>query len=200
MEYTDPWTVILFSLAIFAVLGGLAFLFWFFTWVLSQPSSPSPYSGNLLRPAKDLSLFYKVKILEYLESIQDYDNQKFPFDKASYCRDTLRLFPNSTTWYGAIQVDWTFLQKRFPGNYVSWGSLNEKQKGALLEIHGSLRGFQTAQSSPESSPRLIAPEYAFLKPGPLYVDLDTKIVLGWKLVPDTEMEVLIVQKPPRHTE
>ena len=33
------------------------------------------------------------------------------------------------------------------------------------------------------------------RPGPLYVDIETKVLLGWKVVPGTDLEVLIVQKP-----
>jgi hypothetical protein len=92
-------------------------------------------------------------------------------------------------------VDWNFLQKRYPGKYVSWGSLTEDQKKEVREQHVSLEGFQTEFSCPEPMPRAIEPKYAFIKPGPLYVDIDHKVLLGWKEVPGTEMEVLIVQKP-----
>lgn len=173
----------------------LAFVSWFIHWMMNRPASMSPYSEFPLRPAKDLSYYYKVKLYEYLEQIEDYENRKFPIYRSSFCRESRRVFPNSITWYGAIRVDWDFLAKRCPGSYVSWGSLTEQQKAAILEEHGSLKGFQTEISSPEPAPRAIAPEYAFAHPGPLYVDLDTKLVLGWKIVPGTDIETLVVQKP-----
>jgi hypothetical protein len=44
-------------------------------------------------------------------------------------------------------------------------------------------------------PTLIEAKYAFTKPGPLYVDISTNVLVGWQIVPDTELEVLVVQKP-----
>jgi hypothetical protein len=44
-------------------------------------------------------------------------------------------------------------------------------------------------------PQEIDSFHALLKPGPLYVDRETKNLLGWKEVPGTEFEVLIVQTP-----
>ena len=125
----------------------------------------------------------------------EYDNKLFDLNKAAVCRMTGRIFPDAVTWYGAIDVDWDFLQKRHPGEYVSWGSLTEGQKTIIRERHLSLEGLQTEISSPTPSPRLVEPEYAHTVPGPLYVDIRTGILLGWKQVPDTELEVMIVQKP-----
>jgi hypothetical protein len=87
------------------------------------------------------------------------------------------------------------LHKRYPGNYVSWGSLTSEQQKVIMESHHLFEGYQNEFSCPIPSPRLIEPEYSFTKPGPLYVDVDTKVLLGWKCVPDTEFEVLIVTKP-----
>lgn len=127
--------------------------------------------------------------------MHEYDNGLFDLSRAAICRTTGRIFPDSVTWHGSIRVDWNFLQKRYPGEYVSWGSLTQEQKTIIKEKHLSLEGFQTEFSSPKSSPRLIEPQYAYASPGPLYVDIRTGILLGWKCVPDTELEVLIVQKP-----
>jgi hypothetical protein len=115
--------------------------------------------------------------------------------KASICRETGRVFPNSVTWYDKIDLDWTFLQKRYPGVYVSWGSLTDEQQEVIRNSHHSLEGFQIEFSSPYPSPKQIEAKYALARPGPLYVDIHTKVLLGWKSVPDTDLEVLIVQKP-----
>ena len=88
-----------------------------------------------------------------------------------------------------------FCKSGILGNYVSWGSLTKESQDAIRDAHASLDGFQTSESSPTPSPRAIEPEYVYTKPGPLYVDLETKVLLGWKVVPGTELEVLIVQKP-----
>lgn len=127
--------------------------------------------------------------------MHQYDNPMFDFDKAALCRETGRIFPNSVTWYGTIKVDWTFLQKRYPGNYVSWGSLSDYQKEIVRSSHHTLEGFQTEYSSPQPAPSKIESFYAMTIPGPLYVDLDTNVLLGWKSVPLTDLEVLVVQKP-----
>ena len=63
--------------------------------------------------------------------------------------------------------------------------------------HGSLDGFQTDHSSSQSIPRLVEPEFAYLKPSPLLVDFNTATLMGWKQVPGTDFEVLIVQKPQK---
>jgi hypothetical protein len=135
------------------------------------------------------------KVLRYLYRYKQYDNRLFDLSKASFCRETGRIFQDSITWYDTISVDWGFLQKRYPGNYVSWGSLTLEQQSDIRDRHDALDGFQTERSSRRSSPRDVEPEFAFTKPGPLYVDVNTGILLGWKEVPGTDLEVLIVQKP-----
>lgn len=130
-----------------------------------------------------------------MNSYHQYDNRIFDINRAAFCRELGRLFPDSLTWYNSISVDWNFLRKRYPGNYISWGSLTSEQQQLVREMHDSLEGFQTEMSSPDPAPRAVTPEYAFIKPGPLYIDYETKILLGWKIIPGTEFEVLIVQKP-----
>jgi hypothetical protein len=65
----------------------------------------------------------------------------------------------------------------------------------VRNVHESLEGFQTEFSSSQPKPQNVEAKYAFAKPGPLYVDVETKVLLGWKCVPDTDFEVMIVQKP-----
>lgn len=179
-------------LGVFALLMGILF---FSRWMSRHDSCPSPYTGTPLRRASTLSYSAMVKVLRYLNGFHQYDNRIFLFRKASFCRETERIFPNSITWYDAIRLDWNFLNERYPGNWVSWGSLADDQKAEIYYLHDSLEGFQVQYSSKKPSPRQVEPEYAYMKPGPLYVDLDTKILMGWKLVPDSDLEVLIVQKP-----
>lgn len=78
---------------------------------------------------------------------------------------------------------------------MSWGSLADDQKAEFFYAHDSLEGFEYEYSSTNPSPRQVEREFAFSKPGPLYADLRTKNLLGWKIVPDTDLELLIVQKP-----
>lgn len=176
----------------------LVIIYWYSFWVTDKTQGLSPYTGLPLRHVSELSYFYKERIILYMLSFHQYDNRPFKLRKAAFCRETGRIFPNCVTMFDTIKVDWTFLQKRYPGDYVSWGSLNGDQRKAISDAHeGRLYGFQTEMSSPNPAPRAIEPEYVITTPGPLYVDLQTKVLLGWKVVPETDLEVLVVQKPKK---
>lgn len=182
-------------LLVFLLLGlGLFILGW---WIQNQRDSPSPYTGSPLKRGEYLSFFAKEQILKYLYDYYSYENPLFKLKNAALCRETGRIFPNALTWYNTLYVDWNFLNKRYKGQYVSWGSLTLEQQDALRKLHGAMKGYQTAFSSRNPSPRLLEPMYAYTKPGPLYVDVATSTLLGWKCVPGTDYEVLIVQKPPQ---
>ena len=165
--------------------------------LINKPPSFSPYAKVPLRRALDLSYDSKERVLRFLFNMYQYDNQMFDLEKAAFCRETGRIFSHAVTWYGVIKVDWTFLNKRYPGNYVSWGSLSDFQQEMIRESHVSLDGYQTEFSSRLAAPSQVEPFYSMTSPGPLYVDLDTKVLLGWKCVPLTNLEVLIVQKPKK---
>jgi hypothetical protein len=194
MADTSLW-VFLLAVGILATFVLIVAGFWFSHWFTHHSRGISPYTGLPLRRATELPYYSAEKVLRYLHDYKQYDNRIFKLSRAAFCRETGRIFTNCVTWFDTVNVDWTFLQKRYPGHYVSWGSLNPDQKKAVEEAHETLEGFQTEFSSPASSPRAIEPEYAYSKPGPLYVDVETKILLGWKIVPGTDLEVLIVQKP-----
>jgi hypothetical protein len=187
--------VYLFVLLLTLLFFGLFAVFLFSIWASRRQSCPSPYSGMPMRRASELSYEMVGKVLRYLYNYHQYDNRIFELAKAAVCRETGRIFPDAITWYDTIRVDWSFLKKRHPGNYVSWGSLTREQQEEIRSLHGSLEGFQTEYSSPTPNPKNVEPEYAFTTPGPLYVDFDAKILLGWKRVPESDLEVLIVQRP-----
>lgn len=195
---TSSW-VILLALSIFLCLAILVGVFWFGYWMSQRSRGVSPYTGVPLRRTRELAYYSSERILRYLHDYHQYDNRIFKLSRAAFCRETGRIFQDCVTWYDAVRVDWSFLQKRYPGHYVSFGSLNTAQLEAIRNAHDTLEGFQTDMSSPTPSPRGVEPEYAYTKPGPLYVDLETKVLLGWKIVPGTELEVLIVQKPTKFT-
>lgn len=187
--------IIAFSITLLAAVVILLLAFVIGHWILNQPPSPSPYTRHPLRKAADLGYYEKEQILRFLFSMREYHNRIFDIDKAAFCRDTHRIFPDSVTWYDVVRLDWSFLEKRYPGHWVSWGSLTDLQHKAILEAHHRVEGFQTIFSCPEPNPRGITPQYAYTKPGPLYVDLETKTLLGWKMVPGSDFEVMVVQKP-----
>ncbi len=187
--------VFFFGIAVLIVFFLLFLVFLGTWWVTQRKPSLSPYSGMPLRHATCLSYYSIEQVLKYLYNLHQYDNRLFDIKKAALCRETGRIFPDCVTWYNAIDVDWTFIQKRYPGNYVSWGSLTDSQKQAIEVLHDSLEGFQIAYSSANPSPRKVEEEYVFEKPGPLYVDVQTGVLVGWQCVPQIDLEVLIVQKP-----
>jgi hypothetical protein len=191
----SPFYLAAFLLAISVTVISIAFLCGL-NWHLSRKRPPlSPYSKTPLRHASDISWYNAEKVILYLKELKEYDNRPFSLKRAALCRETGRLFPRCVNLWHEIKLDWSFIAKRYPGSYISWGSLSADQQREIREEHHSLEGFQTSYSCTAASPTAITPEYAFAKPGPLYVDLNTKILVGWKCVPDAELEVLIVQKP-----
>lgn len=189
--------VALFAISILVVFLLIVGGFFFNEWRKRYQVALSPYSGLPLRKASDLPYGSAEKVLRYLYELHQYDNRIISLRKAALCRETGRIFPNCINSWGVIKVDWNFLQKRCPGNYVSWGSLTDSQQEAVRSLHDSLEGFQTNFSSPNPSPRAIDPEYAFAKPGPLYVEPTTKVLIGWQTVPGTIFEVLVVKHPKK---
>lgn len=185
----------MFGVVLFLVLFGLVFYFFYSFIAFHRTSDPSPYSGMPLRPGKELTYSVQNIINSYLNSLHDFDNRPIDFSKASFCRETGRIFSNSITWSGAIKVDWSFIRNRYRGHFVSWGSLSPEKQKEIVDAYPVMYGFQKEMSSKNPSPRLVEEAFALTKPGPLYVDPDTKILLGWRIVPDTDFEVLIVQKP-----
>ncbi len=185
----------IFGIAVLAAFFLMFGAFWLGWWLNRKEASLSPYTGLPLRRATGISYFSLEKLYRFLHDRHQYENRILDIQRAALCRETGRLFGDCITWYGSIQVDWNFIQKRFPGNYVSWGSLTEEQQETIRSAHDSLEGFQTFYSSSQPSPRLVESKYAMAVPGPLYVEIKTGTLVGWMCVPDTELEVLIVQKP-----
>lgn len=195
MEEGGLLWIVLFAVLILLSFAFLSLLFWV-GWRISQRSQVvSPYTGVPLRRLTEVSYYSAERILRYLHDLHQYDNRIFKLSKAAFCRETGRIFQDCVTIFDTIKIDWSFLHKRYPGNWTSWGSLAKDQQEAIREVHHSLDRFQTIESSPNPAPRAIESQYVYTKPGPLYVDLETKILLGWQVIPGTEFEVLIVQKP-----
>lgn len=191
----DEVNVIVFGMFILAALLVMFALFLTGIWLQRYSTGTSPYTGLPLRRASEIPYESKKKILRFLYDRQEYDNRIITLSRAVICRDTGRIFQDAVTWYDTVNLDWSFINKRFPGHYVSWGSLNDLQQIIIQDAHFSLKDFQTDYSCPNPAPKAITPEYINLKPGPLYVDIQTKVLVGWQCVPDSDFEVLIVQHP-----
>ena len=167
--YSDyGYFVAILSLVLLALLAS----FFFGWWMSRHMVSPSPYTGIPLRRGSDLHWLTMEKVLRFLFDLHDYNNRMFDLGQAAVCRETGRIFSGAATWYGALIVDWNFLQRRYPGKFVSWGSLSEEEQLLIRDKHETLEGFQTEYSSTKPSPRAAEPEFIYRKPGPLYVDID----------------------------
>lgn len=183
------------SLVIFAAVIGL--IFWVGWWWTNREGSRSPYAGGVLLRGDILSYTATEAVQDYMSSLSQDVNPLFSLKNAAICRSTGRIFPDSLNRWGAAVVSWNFLQKRHSGQWQSWGSLSPEQQEYIRAWHGSLEGYQTQFSSSIQQPNLVERKYALAKPGPLYVDLNTKNLLGWQKVPQTDLEVLVVQLPKK---
>lgn len=196
--YTLFYWIVLATIAIFLLMLLFLCLGWYFS--RSKRHLPlCPYTGAPLHHATDLSFDSQFKLYQFLAEYPGYDNPQIRLSRALVCRDTGRIFPECINFFGRISLDWSFLRKRHSGHWVSWGSLSTDQKRELIEEHRSLEGFQTEVSSQRHLPRDISTQYSYASPGPLYVDIETRVLLGWKRIPDSEIEVLIVQLPKQKT-
>jgi len=173
---------LLLILALIVSGGVLYFLFWMGWWVTNRTGGVSPYGGETLLKGTELSFPAIQKVHDFMSRFGAIENPAIDFLRASVCRRTGRVFPNTITIFGVISVGKNYLKKRYPGKYVEWSSLSDEQKEAVFLAHGTLEGFKIVNSDGD-------------KPGPLYVDMTKKHVMGWQCVPDTILEVMIVQKP-----
>lgn len=184
--------LILFAFSVLCVIAYISYR------LQNQKPCVCPYTGKNLRLGEYVPLSSVIKIMKFLYyGIHNYENRVFPMKRSLVCRDTGRIFQDSISWWGRAHVDWDFIQKRYPGVYVSWGSLSSDLQREFKERHPSLDGFQTKFSSANVNPKDIEERFVYMKPGPLYCDIQTKVLVGWKCVPETPYEVLIVQKPIR---
>lgn len=179
------------AMLIFAMVG----LLWLGWWASARRGSPSPYTRKPMGLGEDLAFGAVRAIAEFLQRFDPSDNPVFDIKRAALCRQTGRIFPDCVNNIGIVKLDWNFLVRRCPGRWTSWGSLGPELQKELRDWHDSLEGFQTEVSSPNPSPKDIDLYHAMTRPGPLYVDLASKTLMGWKRVPGTELEVLVVQRP-----
>jgi hypothetical protein len=174
------------------LLGGLLWLGW---WVTRTRGSLSPYTKQPMMLGVDMPHSMGRQVEEFMKSLAQPENEPFDYTKAAVCRQTGRIFPNAVKRGELIHLKWNFLDQRCKGSWVSWGSLTESQQGIIRLHHGPLDRYQTEKSCSRAAPQDIEPLYVMLRPGPLYVDVAKKILLGWQNVPGTNFEVLVVQKP-----
>lgn len=181
-----------FLLVIAAMMG----LLWFGWWASQKRGSLCLYTKKPMTLGIDVAASVRGFVNDFLLSHPQPENSPIDFDTAAISPETGRIFPHAAFKGSFVRLGWDFLSKHYPGRYVSWGSLGELEQATIRLCHGeSLAGYQTEVSSPRPLPQEIDSHYALTRPGPLYVDRTTKILIGWKEVPGTEFEVLIVQMP-----
>lgn len=170
-------------------------LLWLGWWVTRVQGSVSPYSGKPMKRGEDLSKSTVAEIERFLRRLDPIDNPIFDTSYAAICRETGRVFPDSVNRFGVISLNWNFLNNRYPGKWISWGSLDPVRQADIRSCHDNMEGFQLETNSTQPMPKNVDSYHAMAKPGPLYVDITTKTLMGWQCVPGTTLELLIVQRP-----
>lgn len=187
--------IIVLLLSFVLVIGVMIFLLWIGWFSSKKRGSLSPYSKMPMKLGIDIAPSMRRYVDEFILSHTQPENEPFDFDTAAICQETGRIFPKAVIRGQFVRLGWDFLERRYPGTYVSWGSLSQEEQATLRMLHDTLAGYQIETSCPLALPSQIDSYYALTKPGPLYVDRVKKVLLGWKEVPGTEFEVLIVQLP-----
>jgi hypothetical protein len=188
-------TIILIIASLGAILGLLSFLLWFGWKKEKIRGSTCPYCKEPMRLGIDVARSITNMVDAFMQEQTQPENPKIDFVTAAFCPTSGRIFPNCVGVNEQITLSWNFLNNRYKGTYVSWGSLSAEEQGILKLLHGSLEGYQTEQSSKRLRPEDVEEEFYSLAPGPLYVDRRERVVIGWKKVPGTYFEVLVVQRP-----
>lgn len=181
------------------VLALILLLLGFGWWWTHRQGSHSPYGGGYLRKGSELDYRAVERVQRFLLDQDPMPNPPFDFNQASVCVRTGRIFPDTVNRMGVIRLPRRFFELRAKdwvhGRLISWGSLDEGQRSILGRLHSSLEGFQTEASSRRPNPEDTERRFWEKKPGPLYVNLSTAVLVGWKCVPGTDLELLVIQRP-----
>src|ERR1700733_13636011 len=123
--------VFLLIFSFFFVLGILAFLLWIGWWVSVQKGALCPYTKKPLLLGIDVAKSFTNFVNTFLLSHPQPENAPIDFETAAYCQDTGRIFTNCVRKGEIVKLDWSFLRKHYPGNWVSSGSLSEYEQAPL---------------------------------------------------------------------
>ncbi len=152
----------------------------FFYWWIYQRKARSPFTGKKLLPATCILYPAAEKIALFMQA-----EKQVPIDweQATFCPDTRRIFPKSLNQLGAVALPSPYWRGVYDKpSLTAWLFLTDEQKDEMFQLHGAIKGFQLGHQK---------------RPGPLFVDLKSKTLVGWKQVPDTDIEVLIVHYPEK---
>jgi hypothetical protein len=199
IEQTGLQTIITVFISFIVILA----IFLSLTWVgwkrEGRRGDTCPYTHEPMRLGVDVAASLNFYVNAFLQEQERPNNPDIDFGKAAYCPKTGRIFPNCVQAGEQISLSWNFIQKRYKGAFVSWGSMSPEEQGVVKLLHESVDEFQTEKSSPKLRPEDVEEEYALTSPGPLYIDKATRVLMGWKKVPGTYFEVLVVQSPTFQT-
>lgn len=186
------WVLLLAFFFVLIFMAGVLFFGW---WVAKKRGTVSPFSKKPMMLGVDMPFSIAKQIEEFVKSLPQPENPPFEMSKAAVCRETGRIIPNAVMRGEIVRLTPRYINERYPGNWVSWGSLTEEQKGIVKLHHREIPAYQMEHSSRNRFPQSAEQYYAVMKPGPLYVDMTTKTFLGWLVAPGTYFEVLVVKKP-----
>lgn len=192
-----------FDFFLWFILGLFFFIGIYFLFIiilqnnLLSNKGKSPFSGLPLRKGGELSFFAEKKLHEFYMSLPRHFNQTPKLDKSTICTSTGRIFPNSISKFGATSNPKDIFLNYPKGDYILWQELSDPLKKTIIENHDSIKGFQINQLPKYTKEQPLNHKFAHIKPGPLFVDLKTKALLGWKEIPETNLETLVYQPPTK---
>ena len=195
VEQLGYGTIVVVFLSFAMTLGILVFFLWFDWKKEGRRGDTCPYTHEPMCLGVDVAASLAAYVNAFLIEQEQPDNPEIDFERAAYCPKTGRIFPDCVRPGEQISLSWDFIKRRYPGTFISWGALPEEERGVIKLLHDSFESFQTEKNSSKLRPEDVENEYATALPGPLYVDKSKKVLMGWKKVPGTYFEVLVVQKP-----
>ena len=182
----------------FLAAAGLLSLFFWLGWRWTHRGTvQSPYADGGLRRVEELTYASVAHLQTFLADLDSAQHPPFDLTQSVICSRSGRIFFSSLNAFGEPSLSWRFLKRYYRGKLVSWGSLSPREQAAVCARHSDMAGYQCALSSPRARPQDVEREYALMKPGPLYVDPERAVLLGWKCVPCTDLEVLVPRYPDR---
>ena len=174
---TPLWYMALGFIIFFSLIIGATYYLY---WRTHLKGRKSPFSGKILARGEEIFYASAEKIHLFSSELSQPENAPIDLTKAVFCRETNRIFSSSINAFGEIDLTRNYLKKYYSSKLVSWFRLRESEKLKLASMHTSLEGFQVGKG---------------LFPGPLFVDKKRSILVGWKRIPETEMEIIVIQKP-----
>jgi hypothetical protein len=169
------------------VFIGLISLFFALGWyITNRPGAVSPYSKREMAPGSVIAFRSVEKIEDFFEDIQSQENRSFNLERAAVCRETGRIFPNCLSNFDVVTLNRNYLSAVHPGQYIDWEVLGPREQAIILAKHNDVSGYQIGDQRTKFQGQPIPS---------LYVDISTNTLIGWKKVPGTELQILVVQKP-----